>query len=285
MREPTSSNPAGFGRRAGRAFTRLLVTLLVIGLGGAVAYLVSMLNARTFTLEQQEGSLVVMKGRMLPMGSVPFHPGDAFLADAYAPIPLEGQSAGMALLQQRFTERDELDRALFDVLERLARPRVDSDDPKTLDQGLYYVRRAGKLSGITDEQRRSLKQLEADVAFYQARQKLEDARKLVADALTQLRLAGESKGRHARSANQMLSEVEPSAKGLEESLRKAVHSLSEPAEAPTPPPAQAPAQAPATQTDSSTPQRPGAPATPDGAGAPGATAPGEAKAPGEAPKP
>jgi len=269
MRQPNASTPGGFGRRAGRAFTRFLITVVVMGLAGAVAYLVSMLNARTFTLEQQDGNLVVMKGRMFPVGAAPFHPSDAFQADAYAPVSLEGQPVSSALLQQRFTERDELDRALFDVLEKLSRPRVDSEDPKALDQGLYYLRRAGKLSGITDEQRRSLKQLEAEVAFYQARQKLEDARRLVAEALTQLRLAGESKGRNARSANQMLSEVEPSAKGLSDSLRKAVHSLSAPAEVSPPPEAPekatAPAASPTAQPEGTTPQAPTPPASVGGA--------------------
>jgi hypothetical protein len=52
-----------------RAFTRLVVTLLVFALLGAVGFLLAQLNARTFTLQQQDGKLLVMKGRMLPVGS------------------------------------------------------------------------------------------------------------------------------------------------------------------------------------------------------------------------
>jgi hypothetical protein len=216
--------------------TRLLVSALILGLAGLAFTLLSRLNARTFTLQRDDaaGALVVHKGRALPIGSEPYRPSDPLLADTYAPIPLEGLQAG-AVLERRYTERDELDRALFEVLERLARPRVASDEPRELDRGLYYVRRAEKLQGLTEEQRLSLRSMQSELAYYLARVKLDDARKLLGEALTQLQTAADSGNRHARSAHQMLLEVQPPAKALEESLRKAVHRLSEPAPAsPTP---------------------------------------------------
>jgi len=75
-----SSTSDSLGRRAGRAFTRLVVTLLVFALLGAVGFLLAQLNARTFTLQQQDGKLLVMKGRMLPVGSEPYRPSDPALA-------------------------------------------------------------------------------------------------------------------------------------------------------------------------------------------------------------
>lgn len=218
-----------FGARAKRTMTRLFVFLVVLALAGATLFLLSQLNARTYAVEKEGDELVVVKGRMLPVGRMPFRPSDPMLQDAYAPIPLEGMDPG-SILDQRFTEKDELDRALFDVIERLARPRAYSDDPQKLDRALYYVRRGGKLAGITPEQRQTLKALQAEVSYYVARTRLDDARREVAEALTELRLAADSNNPHARSANQMLSEVEPAAKALEESLRRAVHTLSTPAE-------------------------------------------------------
>jgi hypothetical protein len=267
-----------FGRRATSAFTRLLVTLLILGLGGAVAFLLSQLNARTFTLALENGQVVVMKGRMLPTGAVPYRPGDPRLADAYAPIAVEGRDVS-SLLEQKFTERDELDRALFPVLEGLARPKVQSDDPALLEKGLYYLRRADLLSGLTQEQRHALETMKSDVAFFQARQKLEEARRDVAEALAQLKLAAESRNRNTQRANQMLTTVGPAAQALDRALRAVDASLGEPGastppEAPTSPPAPegqqaAPPQAPGTQpaptappqqgvktTDSETQQRP-----------------------------
>jgi len=216
-----------FGVRAKRMLVRLVVVLAVVVLGGAAVVLLSQLNARTYSLREESGTLAVMKGRNLPVGAVPWRPGDAALADAYAPIPLEGQDV-TELAQRRFSDRDELDRALFALLERLAGQRITSEEPAALERGLYFVRRAEHLSGISEDQRRSLKAMQAEVAFYLARSRLDDARKMVADALVQLRLAAESSGHNARAANQMLTEVEPQAKALEESLRKAVHTLSSP---------------------------------------------------------
>lgn len=255
-----------FGSRAKRTFTRLITALIVLGLAGLAAVLLSRLNARTYSLEVREGQLVVMKGRNLPMGAVPFRPSDPQLLDAYAPIPLEGQDAS-SLVSQSFSDRDDLDRALFSLLERLAAPRIASDDPKALEQGLLYVRRAEKLSGITEGQRQTLKAMLAEVSFYIARTRLDDARRLVSEALHQLKLAAESDNRHARAANQMLTEVEPHAKALEVSLRTAVHSLSQPAPA-TPGPS--PAGQPSQNAINGVPETP-RPAVPPGA-APGGPA-------------
>lgn len=241
-----NGNPQqGFGSRAMRAFTRLVVTLLVLAMGGAVAFLLSQLNARTFTLAVESGQLIVMKGRMLPWGAAPFQPSDTGLADTYAPVPLEGHDVPQSLLTERFSERDELDRALFTQLEALARPRIASDEPQRIERGVYYLRRAERLTGLSEEQRATLKRMQAEVAYYQARQKLDDARKLISEAMTQLQLASDSDNRHARNANQMLTEVKPATAALEEALRKAVHNLSAPpsqdqAEQPTTPAPQTP---------------------------------------------
>jgi hypothetical protein len=226
-----------FGHRATRVFTRLLVTLLVLGMGGAVVFLLSQLNARTFTLEQQSEHLVVMKGRMLPVGAVPYRPSDVRLAETYAPLPLEGQDASH-LLTQRFTDRDELDRALFPLLEALARPRIASDEPERVERGVYYLRRAERLGGLSVEQHAALKGMMAEVAYYQARQKLDEARRLIVEAQAQLKLASESDNRHSRTAAQMLSKVTEPAHRLEQALREAVQVLSAPrareAQQPTP---------------------------------------------------
>ncbi|MGZ6059149.1 MAG: IF-2 protein [Myxococcaceae bacterium] len=229
-----SSTSDSLGRRAGRAFTRLVVTLLVFALLGAVGFLLSRLNARTFTVQQTDGKLIILKGRMLPLGADPYRPSEPALAAAYAPIDLMGGSAA-GLDGAKFEERDALDRALFGFLEGLARPRLVSDDPAVLSQGLAALGRMQKLGGISDEQRKTLKGLESEVAFFQARTKLDQARRDIADAVTQLRLAADSGGRHARPAHRMLAVVEPSAAALEEALRRAVYTLdSDVPEAPAP---------------------------------------------------
>jgi hypothetical protein len=210
-----------------RSLKRLVIAVLILALGGGITILLSELNARTYSVQVVDGNLVVMKGKLFPIGADPYRPGDPALRDVYAPIPLDGTSPG-SLPEQRFTEREELDRALFDVVGRLAKARVASEDPRVLEQGLYYLRRAERLSGLTEEQKRSLKDMHSEVAYYLARTKLDDARSQVAEAIVQLKLAATTQNRHAHSANQMILELEPAAKAFEEALRMAAHGLSEP---------------------------------------------------------
>ncbi len=266
MMSPQQNRPS-LGRRATSAFTRLLVTVLILGLGGAVAFLLSQLNARTFSLVQENGQLVVMKGRMLPVGAVPYQPGDARMADAYAPIALEGKDVS-SLVTRTFTERDELDRALFPVLEGLARPKVAAEDPAVVDKGLYYLRRAELLSGLTEEQRRSLEGMKAEAAFFQARQKLEQARREVTEALVQLKVAAESRNRNTQRANQMLGTVGPAAQALEAALRAADALLLGAENPPAPTQTTPPPAAPATPPQPTGPTTP-TPTTPSGEAAPG----------------
>src|SRR5262249_7237674 len=107
--------------------------------------------------------------------------------------------------------------------------------------------------------RTSLKGMQSELSYYLARTKLDDARKQLAEAMAQLQIAADSNDKHARSAHQMLLEVNEPTKALEEALRRAVHTLSSPAEDPEKPRAPAPSPTPSP-----------APAAP----APGAPAPG-----------
>lgn len=207
-----------FGARLFRALRNLFLLTLIVGLSAAAVYALSQVNARTYMLEVRGGQLVVLKGRMMPTGALPWSPTDPALIDAYAPVDLEGNTA-LAVNGAKFEDRDELDRALFQVLELLARPRLASDVPKELEKGLALVRRAEKLNGLTEAQRASLKKMQSDVAFFLARLRLEDARKQLEDALVQLKLAAESDSKTRAQAAMMLMAVEPQVKLLATTLR------------------------------------------------------------------
>jgi len=194
-----SPTPSTFGQRAGHAFRRLLVTLLVLFLAGIVCVLLARDNARTFSLKVEGGKLLVQKGRMLPWGSAPYRPADPSLADVYAPIDLSGASVGAAEAD-RFEDRDELDRALFRILEQAARPKLLSDDTQVVASGMVLLHRMDRLQGASEEQRRTLRSLELDVAYDQARIRFEDARRAVAEGLSELRIAADSPTRRARAS-------------------------------------------------------------------------------------
>jgi hypothetical protein len=206
------------GARLLRAIRTVFVLALIVGLGGAAVYALSQVNARTYVLEVQNGYLVVLKGKLMPTGAAPWAPSDPKLVDAYAPIDLEG-NVSLTVNGQKFEDRDELDRALFQVLEMLAKPRLQSDLPADLEKGLALVRRAEKLGGLTDDQRASLKKMQTDVAFFLARMRLDDARRQLEEALVQLKLAAESDSKSKEQASLMLLAVEPQVKLLATTLR------------------------------------------------------------------
>ncbi len=207
-----------FGARLLRAIRNLIILTLLVGFAGAAVYALSMVNSRTYSVEVQNGRLVVLKGKMMPTGAAPWAPSDPKLVDAYAPIELEG-NVSLTVLGQKFEDRDELDRALFQVLEMLARPRLQSDLPADLDKGLALVKRAERLNGLTDDQRASLKKMQSDVAFFLARTRLDDARRQLEEALVQLKLAAESDSKSKAQASLMLLAVEPQVKLLATTLR------------------------------------------------------------------
>ncbi len=207
-----------FGTRLLLAFRNLVLVTVFIGLAAAALYAMSQVNARTYGLEVRQGQLVVLKGKMLPTGADPWMPADPQLADTYAPIDVEGQ-ASVIVTTQKFEDRDELDRALFLVLETLARPRLSAETPKDLERGLLLVRRAERLHGLTDAQRDSLRKMQTDVAFFLARTRLDDARRQLEEALSQLKLAAESDSKTRAQASLMLLAVEPQVKLLASTLR------------------------------------------------------------------
>jgi hypothetical protein len=221
-----SPSPSSFGQRAGHAFRRLLVTLLVLAMAGVVCVLLARDNARTYSLKVDGGKLTVLKGRMLPWGSAPYHPADPSLAEVYAPVDLGGANV-VTPETDRFEDRDELDRALFRILEQAARPKLLSDDTQVVSSGMALLHRMDKLQGVTEEQRRTLRSLELDVAYDQARIRFEDARRAVAEGLSELRIAADSPTRKAHAAHAMLLKVEPAASALEDALRQVVTTLAD----------------------------------------------------------
>lgn len=212
------STETSFGRRLARAFRNLVIFTLIAGCAGAALYALSIVNSKTFSLEVQSGQLVVMKGKLMPTGAEPWLPSEPSLIDAYAPIELEGNVA-LTVTNKKFDDRDQLDRAMFQVLEMLARPRLASEDPKDLEKGLAFVRRAEKLQGLTDDQRASLKKMQTDVAYFLARVRLDDARRQLEEALSQLKIAAESDSKTRAQASLMLLAVEPQVKLLSTTLR------------------------------------------------------------------
>jgi hypothetical protein len=206
-----------FFTRLLRGIRNVIILSVIVGLGVLVAYQMSLVNSRTYALEIKDGNLHVLKGTLMPKGFAEFAPSDARLAMAYAPLPLNGNAVDV--VGKSYEDRDALDHQMFAVIETLAKPRLTSDVPKDIETVLQLLGRADCLDGLTSAQRDSLKSMKSSVAFFVAKQRLEDSRKQLEEALSQLKLAAEADNKRKDEAKMMLLAVEPQVKLLAQALR------------------------------------------------------------------
>ncbi len=225
---------------------RFLILVLLLGLAGAVAFLLSERNARAFAVEQRDSELHVTRGRFLPYGFQAFRPADKALAAAYAPIPLgPGDSPG-DLLSGPFEDRDALDRALFTAMRGWVEARLDVDDPERLAQALRLLHRLELLTGIADEQRKQLHDLQAKVSFFEGRARLDDGLSTLREAVVRLKAASESRGKFARDAGELYERVVGLTEQLSRAAREPLSAVRGPGEL-APASSAAPATAPRTE--------------------------------------
>ncbi len=212
-----NSQPSALNRMA-RATRNLFLFIVFVVLAGGAAYAASLLNMRTYKLETRGLDLVVLRGTMIPFRFAYYQPPDALQADAYAPLNLEGTPA--APNGATFGDRDQLDRALFGVIEGLLRPKLASDDARDLETAADLVKRAGYLRGLTADQNATLKKLGSEFAYYVAQTRLQEARRELEEALTQLKIAADTDGRHRDQANAMLLSVAPQVRELATAIQE-----------------------------------------------------------------
>ncbi len=196
---------------------RFAIVAVIVALAGGVVFLLSERNSRSYFLYSEAGSLVIARGARLPFGKVAWAPEDPALAEAYGRIALPTGAAEVP--EQRFDERQDLDRALFDLLAGWADTRIRTDDPIQVREGLAFVERAARLQGIEADQRRRLRVMQAELAWYEGRDRLERGGKLIEEARAHLRLATEASPARAREALLLLNELEPAL----ERLSRVVH--------------------------------------------------------------
>jgi len=237
MSNSTSTPSVSFGRKLVRFFVRLLVTLVIVGLAALVVYLLSNINAQTFTLHVVDDTLVINKGKFLPFGSKPWNPEN----EAYLPLPLEGFLPD-GIETSKYRNVVELDRALFPILESLAKPRILSEESAQQERGIYYLNRAERLKGISDQQQHALKTLRAEASFSLAKTRLAQAELLLRETVEQFRLAAQTPNKNTPLASHALLALEPALRQLGLVIQGALLLSAEPPPAPLeveePPPAE-----------------------------------------------
>jgi hypothetical protein len=192
-----------------------LVVILILGLAGAVLYLLSDINHRRYRLAVHESTLVVERGRMAPFGFKRFEPKAADLQAGYAPIPVPpGESVGKSEI---FEDRADIDRALFSMLAGWAREHLDSNEPGDFELGASYVRRCEALPGLSEEQRIELRTLRADLAYRSGRRILGDIVTQLEKARDEFQNARELGTSRPRDVDKWIADVERRIRDYEES--------------------------------------------------------------------
>lgn len=175
------------GGGVGRFLVRTFVVLLVLGLLGAISYLMSDINSRRYRLVQKEQTVFVEKGRFLPWGFAPFTPEIEALVEAYAPIRLWEESASID--EEIFEVRSDLDRAICSILSGLARKALDSETRDELELATGYIDQSALLPGVSEQQRLELRTLRADLAYKKGKMYATEILALMRAALEEFRLA------------------------------------------------------------------------------------------------
>ena len=163
-----------------------LLVVIAVGLYGASVY-----NASRYFLVTEVGHVRVARGRMLPFGRETFVPRDPKLRKAYKTITLP---AGMPAPKgaRPFSDRVELDQAIYQVLRDAADYSLTKDDARTPELLSRYLEQLEALPGLNAQQQLSLLTLKREAGYIEARGLTERARAMLTSA--QLKFQEASKG-------------------------------------------------------------------------------------------
>jgi hypothetical protein len=252
--------------RGGGGFSRLLTWLIVVGLLAAVWWLASERNARRFTLETRDNTLVVGRGRFFPFGARSLGPEDGELWKLYAPFPLPSGAKTQA--GGEYEDQTQLDRALFVDALACARQAAQKADAASLAQAEALAARTSLLPGLSPAQQDELASLRGELALNAARGDAAAALKLLRGARARLEGARKVSGDRVVQVEALSAALDDASRTLEEAaqgnLRPARPSApaapNAPAESAPPstetPPAAAPASGTGAQPAPGTPAQP-----------------------------
>ncbi|HUB08024.1 MAG TPA: hypothetical protein VMB50_13520 [Myxococcales bacterium] len=191
---------------------RLFSTVLILGLLGVVGWLLSERNAHHYFLHTDGRMVLIERGFMLPYGHGPYRPRDPALDKAYAPVRLPDGMAAPA--DEELEERGDLDRRLGEILLEAAKTRLSQTDAARLTDGIAYLDRAMLLQQLGFDQRRELQSQRAEVAYFEAADRISRALAALQDAQGLLRLATTGSQAHAKEAADLLDRLGPALDGL-----------------------------------------------------------------------
>jgi hypothetical protein len=151
----------------GQRFLIISLLLVVVALGGVVFYLLSDIQQRKFQLRQDGQTLLIERGRFMPVGFEIYQPKLKSLKSVYVPLNLpDGFNFG---LPRVFNDRIELDFELFSLLSGWFRTTLETPEKRNFDNLEILMERMSALPSLAGEQRLELVRLKADYAYWEGR--------------------------------------------------------------------------------------------------------------------
>jgi hypothetical protein len=192
-----ATTPTPKPKKRGIRWKRLFWTFVVLGAIAGGVYAASYINERRYFLIVTETEVKVAKGRMLPVGHAPFVPSDVDLRRAYQSFPLPG---GIKLPrgETAFTDRVELDQALFRVLKDSIAYSLSEDNRRTPELVQIYLRQIRAIPGTSVSQQLELAALARDAEYVEARQHLADGIALLKQSSDLFRSSSKGQGGRTR---------------------------------------------------------------------------------------
>jgi hypothetical protein len=218
--------PSGGGLRS--AFN----TLLILALIGVVGWLAAERNNHHYFIHTEGRTVLIERGWELPYGHGPYHPRDPAQNQAYAAIHLPDGTKGP--VEEEFEERGDLDRRLGDILLEAAKARLGQSDAARLPEGIAYLDQAALLQQLTSDQRHQLHSQRAEVAYFEASDRIARALAALQDARGLLKLAATGSHSNARDAADLLDRMGPPLEGLLRATRGSAILPADDAELPPP---------------------------------------------------
>ncbi|MBN1962709.1 MAG: hypothetical protein JW841_17390 [Deltaproteobacteria bacterium] len=181
------SEPKRAVGESGGAATVVLLILVVLGLLALVGYLAATVNHGRYRFALHNDMLVIERGRLLPIGYDLYQPESETLRAAYSPIPIP--EGAQIVGGEVFSERGDLDRAIFTVLTNWVKERLNSQGEEQLNLATMYLTRADLLSAISEEQRSELRRLNGQLAYNAALWRINSLGNLLKNVRSQLQTA------------------------------------------------------------------------------------------------
>lgn len=157
--------------QSGGGFRRVklyAITALIVAALGCILYLAGQLNAHRYYLVREGRNLLVYRGAAFPFMTRQFIPQTAADRVAYSPIRLPARWDGSQ--RQSFSDRSALDRGIYAMMEKRLRDEFYTGRLPNMERVNGSMMRIKNLSGLSDEDRRGLSEIQGDYAYLKARE-------------------------------------------------------------------------------------------------------------------